>query len=145
MLTSFKRIALAASLCIAGSTAMAGMGTLYDCTLTSPGAQGWIAPRIIIGVEESETSAMVIDSIIQRLIDAPIIASVSPRDAKSIRVNWRLEEFPVGNINMQETVQYTAILFKDTGRIMVRGVLSYFDNEPRGSGTCTREAREISF
>ena len=86
MLTSFKRIALAASLCMSGSAATAAVGTLYDCTVTSPGAQGWIAPRIIIGVEQSETSAMVIDGIIQQVVEAPIIASVSPRDEKSIRV-----------------------------------------------------------
>ena len=145
MLNSFKRAALAAILCMSASVGAASTGTVYDCAIKSPGAQGWIAPRIMIGVEETEKSAMVIDGIIQNVVKAPIIASVSRRDDTSIRVKWRVENIPVGNVRTKETVQYSAVLFKETGRIVITAVLSYFDNEPRGSGTCSRQKQPINF
>jgi len=129
-----------------GRPALAAEGIVYDCDMSAPGGRGWISPRIMIGIESTETRAMVIDGIIHHVNDElPMLADVEPRSANSTRVMWTVSDVPVDGRPYGEEVSYIATIFKETGRIIVTAELQNADNQPRGEGTCKMDRRRIEF
>ncbi len=110
-------------------------GKLYDCEINDFGT-GWMGPRMIISVDESEQTAMVFDGIIAEVVEVPVPAQVSRRSESSLRLNWTVKNIPVSNVNTKETAKYKAILNTRTHKVTVSVQLNYFDNEPRGTGKC---------
>jgi len=138
------RAALMLCLSLSASAVVAEPASLYDCTVDVPGNRGWIPTRVVIGVKADEQAAMVYDGYIERIYGEPINARVEPRDEKSLYVYWTVENMR-SSAQITLDAQYRAVLFKETQRVMLTAVLSFYDNYPRGSGRCTVQPREIAF
>ncbi|NDW47690.1 hypothetical protein [Ruegeria sp. PrR005] len=131
------RLCLLAQACALMFAGAAAAGQVYDCQVTPKSRDGWIAPRLIIDLDEALGTAVVADGLIMEVIKKPVQAQLSKRGKGSVRLNWEVKGIPVGNVNTQENAQYKAILNTEKKTVTVRAVLSYFDNQPDGWGKCT--------
>lgn len=113
---------------------------VYECQLKAHSRFGWIAPVLLIVVDEKTKAAAVFDGIIKSVVGEPITARYSPRDKNSFKLEWTLRNVPLSNSSGTLNVQYMAILRKNTGLITVTAFLSGGPDmdPPRGSGTCKR-------
>ncbi len=120
-----------------GLPAVAMADQLYKCEMTAHSRYGWIAPVVLLALDDQARSAMVFDGIIKEAMGKPIPARVSRRDAKSLKLTWVVTGIALTNRRARVSAEYSAILRTGTGRLSIRVYLSGMDMDPpRGTGTC---------
>ncbi|WP_291727111.1 hypothetical protein [Leisingera sp. F5] len=134
-----KRYLLAASIVLAAaSSAAAGAKATitYDCEIKVFTSNGWIAPRVLVMWDEQSETAKIYDGYIHDLVGEPIPATVEKRSETSYNLDWRVSDIPVSNARTKVDGLYSAVLNMKQNTLSIRGVITGFDNAPRGKGKC---------
>jgi len=117
------------------SNALAGE-TLYDCAPGNIEARyGWIAPRVLVIVDEEEKTALVMDGYTRLHSEDPIAASYSELNNGNFRVKWKVSGIPVRN-EAKGSATWSATIDPKKPEMRIRAVVAGFENRPRGHGKC---------
>ncbi|MDP5216666.1 hypothetical protein Q5Y75_05505 [Ruegeria sp. 2205SS24-7] len=111
--------------------------TIYDCEMkNNQRVYGWIPERLVIIVDEQDSTAMAIDDYINHYYDKPIPVTYKDLRNGKFRVTWKHEDMKVrGSGAISAT--YSALVSKKTGRAQMRVRLGgAADNRPSGQGPC---------
>ncbi|WP_152612809.1 hypothetical protein [Leisingera sp. ANG-M6] len=130
----FALSGIAASVSFAGQVAFAE--TVYDCEIKAFTNNGWIAPRVIVMWNDEDESAKIYDGFIHELVGEPLEARVERRNEISYNLDWRVNDIPVGNARTKVDGLYTGVLNMKQNTLSIRGVITGYENLPRGRGKC---------
>lgn len=123
---------LAAGLLLAGTSAQA---QTFDCDMYSQGNGGWVGSRMIFSLSREDSAGAVFDGLIKETYKHPIPATVVRRKDHIWRYTWKVEDAKSGNTG-KETLQFSAILNTNSGKLSVNGTLQGYDNNISGAGKC---------
>ena len=126
--------AFAAGFFLSLAGAASAQVTHYDCQVKSSSSGGFIAERLVIGVDSESGRARVIDGVVNFVYEAPVDAKLTQRTRGNIGVQWEVIGFQArnGKVNLN----YSAIIFAKSNRVSVTGLVRGFDNDVRADGRC---------
>ena len=108
--------------------------THYDCQVKSSSSGGFIAERLVIGVDSESGRARVIDGVVNFVYKAPVDAKLTQRKHGNFRVQWEVKGLQVRN--GQVGLNYSAIMFVKDNRVSITGIVRGYDNDVRADGRC---------
>lgn len=127
---------------IAGIVFLAGatlaQAEVYRCSITQTGRDGWVGEVMFFEVKPETGDAFVLDGYIKTFAGGVVKAELVENNDKRFRVTWVLENVRASNNRQVLDAHYSAIIDRETLQVRVRVILSGFDNDPWGSGTCKR-------
>ncbi|WP_158964537.1 hypothetical protein [Chachezhania sediminis] len=128
------RMLLAAGLMVMASTAVAE-DIVYKCEI-KPGTQyGWIPETLFLSFNRTQNWAWVYDAYVKNDIGKPMEAKLRERDAKSIKLDWSVDNVP----NSSKTdlrVDFFLVFWPGTGKILVQSIVRGYDMQNNGHGIC---------
>ncbi len=109
----------------------------YNCALTVPRNQNWVAQQIVIGHDTATDAVVINDPIIDNLIGQPVQGKVAVDNDKRITFAWELPE--IRNSSGQYTPRfiYRATYIKATGKVSVLAKPLNYQNNFSARGNCT--------
>lgn len=126
-----KLTSLAACLGIALTAAPVSAIT-YDCTLNTGLDFGKIRPRIVLKLNDTQSS----DAYIYLAQGAPIPVDYTRKSDLQHQFDWTYRDFKTGNVSY--TISYTAQVDPRSLNVTLTGKLHGWSNRIRGHGTCRK-------
>ena len=126
---------VAALFAVAATPSMAMVST-YECTLNSRENHGWVSKWLIFSVDEDARKAVVLDSIIQKVEDAPLQSKFKTKSNGKQKLSWSVQARTSTGRDLK--VNYEAVFNPSTQTVRVDAwfPLRNNGNNPSGTGTC---------
>ena len=118
-------------------TPLAATAQSYDCKTANFGNGGFVAPRIILGMDEKANAASVFDGFIKDAHKAPIPAKLKKWSDSRFQFNWTTKGITTKNVGAG-TVSYKLTLRPQNGSFTLSGRLHGYDNVISATGACKR-------
>lgn len=115
--------------------APATAGLLYDCTMKTKQANGWVSPRIVVVVDDAG-KVQVIDGVILQFIEKPLAVKATQRGDK-LRMTWNIANAEDASGERIPTFSYITNLNTASKAIDVSAKPVGYPQRFSRKGTCT--------
>ena len=108
--------------------------TVYDCNASFHTSNGFIAPRVILFIDEAKGTARVLDGVVQGVIGEPLEAKLSKSSSKVNRLTWTVNNIPTQSHQLD--VSYRLNFNHQSKSYTMTATVGGYDNDARGEGRC---------
>lgn len=121
-------------------SAQSALSFVYECEITRPSRYGWVGGNIFFGISEKKKEAAVLDGIILKVQEDPVIAKLEVEPGR-YTIRWQVKGLSTTSPSSSiSTVDFTAIILRKIDKLVLNVKVPGYDNYERGEGVCKKQA-----